>query len=213
MATTKEDLLKTLSLLDHTDPTQWTDDGLPRMDVIQTLAGDKTITRAQVNDVNPGFARADLSKTATEAKNTTIIDGAPEVQASGDDGFDPSMEPEVNGPGEQLTEDQVKAILARRIVDADRNLEAARTATSEAHANERKCEKRADRARFDFQRRFPPISVAENIQQHLARQQEMLLEKVTGQGAHGRDQLDQAMERRNSRGWSRPSRPVQNSAG
>jgi hypothetical protein len=122
------------------------------------------------------------------------------------------MEPEIDGPGEQLSEDEVRAILARRIRDADTNLEDARRATAEARDNERRCEQRTTRARNDFNRRFPPISAAENIQTHLKRQQELLMERVTGEGGHGRGQLDQAMERRNSRGWSRPSRPVQNTS-
>lgn len=200
----KTEILEALQKLDPTDDTHWTDDGAPRMDALQNLTDDKTLTRAQVNDAAPQFSRPKAGEEPGVA---------PPIQAAseGNNGlFDDGMDPEVDGPGEQLTEDQVRAILARRIRDSEAALQASRAATNEARAEERRAEQRVTRATADFQRRFPPISQAENIKQHLASQQQRLMDEVAYRGDNGRGQLDIAMQRRNSRGWSRPSRPVQN---
>jgi hypothetical protein len=202
MATTKEDILKALAKLDHTDDNQWTDDGGPRMGKLQEFTNDKTLTRAQVNAAAPQFSRATAQATSEDLLGPAT---APVVAS---DDFDDMMEPEIDGPGEQLTEDQVRAILARRVRTADENLIAARAATSLARQEEINAERRATRALLEFQRRFPPIHASEAIHAHLAAQQQRLLEQVTGNGQYGRSQIDQGMERRNSRGWSRPSRPV-----
>lgn len=203
--TTKDDILEALAKLDPADDTQWTDDGGPRMDVLQKLTDDKALTRAKVNEAAPQFSR-ESAKTAALGHETgvapAVADGGTVLE------FDDSMEPEVNGSGEPLTEDEVKAILARRIRDAEQALIEARAATNDARHEERKAEQRVTRATLDFQRRFPPISQSEAIQQHLAAQQKRLYESVTGQGAYGRSQIDQGMERSNTRGWTRPVRSL-----
>lgn len=209
MATDKETLIEVLHSLDHSDDLLWTDDGLPTVKAVQDIAGDTSITRAKINDAAPGFAR----KVELEGNNGLVGDetgGAPasEIQASTADAFDASLEPEVNGPGESLTEEEVKAILQRRVHDAEAAVEASRTAISEANAAYVRNLKRVDRARADLNRKFPPMDFSDNIQQHIANQQRLLMERVTG--GEGKGQLDQAMAVRNRRGWTRPERPVNN---
>jgi hypothetical protein len=209
MATSKDDLIQILKLLASDNDTNWTDDGLPRVDAVQKIAKDLTITRANINDACPGFARNVVSAEAI-ADVAEYAEANPLELLDGDDGFDPAMEPEIDGSGPQLSEDQVRAILSNRIDTANQNLNNAQRAAAEAVREVRRCEVRLDKAHTDKNRRFPAITAAANIKQHLAAQQQRLLENVTGTGANGRDQLDQAMEKRNSRGWSRPSRPVVN---
>lgn len=43
--------------LDVTDDSLWTADGLPRVDVVQELVDDDTITRQQITDADPSFSR------------------------------------------------------------------------------------------------------------------------------------------------------------
>ena len=55
MTTPNEAIQEILAKLDLTDDTNWTEDGSPALGVIQKLANDPSITRAQINDANPGF--------------------------------------------------------------------------------------------------------------------------------------------------------------
>lgn len=206
MATDKNDLVEILQNLDHADDSHWTDDGLPIVKIVQELTGDKTITRAQLNDAAPGFSR----KVGDAGIAGDETGGAPasEVQASDDGLFDDRMDPDIDGPGVPLTEEEAEAILRRRVSDSELALEASRKAIADAQAEFIRASKRVDRSRADLNRRFPPLGFSENIQQHLAKQQQLLMERVTG-GA-GKGQLDQAMAIRNRRGWTRPERPVNN---
>lgn len=209
MPITKEAIAEVLNSLDHTNDAIWTDDGSPLVSEVQRLANDKTITRAQINDALPGFARKIADATANEDEPAT--GGEPElapkstVNTAPGAPFDDRMEPEVNGAGEPLSEDQVRAILTRRIRDAEQALTDARMRTSESRQEERKCEQRLARAHADHQRHYPAITAAENIKQHLESQQRQLRERVTGVGSGGGiSQVDQAMQRSNKRGWTRP---------
>ncbi len=223
MPATKEQIIEALAKLKQTDDTHWTDDGAPRVDAVCKLADDVSITRAQINDAYPGFARVATAKPATptverepDATDEVIrarvrdLTMPSDVRALAEEFVD--KDPEIDGPGEQMTEGEMKAILAKRITVAESNLEKARTGVNDAQQYQRDCERRVSKARVDFAHYFPPISAAANIKQHLASQQARLLAEVESQGDHGRGQLDQAMQRRNSRGWSRPSRPVNNTA-
>src|SRR6266704_2800443 len=80
MPTEKAAIAEALQSLDHTDDNLWTDDGSPLVSEIQRLTNDKTITRAQINDAIPGFAR--------KTKDSVAEDEQP-----GDSGTD--FEPEV----------------------------------------------------------------------------------------------------------------------
>lgn len=204
-------ILATLAKLDKIDDTQWTDDGLPRVNVVQALVDDPTLTRAKLNEIAPGFSR-NPPVAKNEGYGGAVLTASDDtiIEASGEDEFDPRIEPEIDGRGEQLSEDQVRAILTRRIGDAELRLEAARHAVNDANAELRRAEQRVQRAVSDSQRRFPPISAAANIKAHLSAQQDRLIAEVAERGNYGTNQLDQAMQRRNSRGWSRPARPVQN---
>lgn len=55
-------ITQALSQLDPADNAHWTADGMPRMDVVEKLVGDSSITRKNVTDAAPDFTR----DTATE---------------------------------------------------------------------------------------------------------------------------------------------------
>lgn len=56
-----------LSALDPKNDSHWTSDGSPRMDVLQELTGDDTLTRKQVKEASPTFARDTAGKAPPEA--------------------------------------------------------------------------------------------------------------------------------------------------
>lgn len=169
----KEAIAEILQNLDNTKDELWTDDGSPLVSEIQRLANDKTITRAQINEAMPGFARKTASNETgvapvETAKNTTIAP-ASEVQAE-DDGF---LTPEEE-------HEKIRGIAQQRVRDAELALSEAKAHTTEAYRAEKQAEQRLTRALQQYSAKFPPMTEAANIKQHLARQQEVLRERITG---------------------------------
>jgi hypothetical protein len=64
-ATSPPTLEQALATLDPDDDAAWTADGLPRMDVLEALIGDKSITREQVDAI--GFTREKARQYRAEA--------------------------------------------------------------------------------------------------------------------------------------------------
>lgn len=54
----KEKIIETLLKLDKTNDNQWTQDGLPKVDVLKFLSGGETWTRDQISEAAPGFTRS-----------------------------------------------------------------------------------------------------------------------------------------------------------
>lgn len=50
-------IVEALSRLDPENDEHWTNDGMPRVEVVQGLAGDASIMRADINNASPGFDR------------------------------------------------------------------------------------------------------------------------------------------------------------
>lgn len=199
MATEQQALVEALNTLDHKDDAQWTDDGSPRVDVIQKICNDVTVTRAQINAALPGFQRKsketiDEETQKPEVKTTTM---PPALKADADDDLD---DLDTN-----LTDDELKAIAKQRVDDAETALTAAKGEVAEAQRKVGRLEMRHDRALKQFHAKFPPLSQEENIQLHIAAQQRALYERVTGKAApvavlNPLDQRMQDRKRDNGRG-------------
>lgn len=180
----KEAIKEILEGLDHTNDALWTEDGSPLVTEIQRLANDKTVTRAQINDALPGFVRKTKDSNSEEVQPgdepeavTETSEKAPAIVAP--DMSTPPGEDELDDPIDE--NDRLRKIAYQRVLDADTNLAEAKNAVSDAQRNVVRAEQRHERALQTYSSKYPPISVAENIKQHLARQQEVLREKVTGQ--------------------------------
>jgi hypothetical protein len=178
MATPKDAIKEVLQSLDHTNDALWTDDGSPLVAEVQRLANDKTITRGQINEAFPGFVR--------KTKDSVTEDEQPEDEA-GETGGIEALAPTSDVQAEQdgfLTDEEehenIRGIAQRRVRDAQQALTDAKAHTAEAHRLELQAEQRLTRALQQYSAKFPPMSAAENIKQHLARQQEVLRERVTG---------------------------------
>ncbi len=205
MPTSKEAIAEVLKSFDHTTDDIWTDDGAPLVSEVARLTNDKAITRAQINEALPGFARKtsetiDENTQAPVAKNVTITLPPQELEDQG-----------ANDPTSQLSTDDIRAILTRRVRDAEQGLVDARNAAASARQAETAAEQRLSRAILNHQRRFPPISVAENIKAHLAAQGRLAMERA-GLAEDGRSQIDISMDISRRRGFKRPSRPINNAA-
>lgn len=187
MPTPKEAIKEVLLSLDHADHTLWTDDGSPLVTEIQRLANDKTITRAQINEALPGFARktdesiAEDVQPAAEGDETGGIDPNPLDEVASTDTIitdDPAAEDLSLSP--EQDQERLRGLAFQRVQDAEVALFAAKDAVSDAHAVVVKAEQRHARALQLYAAKYPPLSASENIQRHIARQQEILRERVTG---------------------------------
>ena len=81
-----EQIKAALAQLDPTIDAHWTSDGSPRMDIIQHLSGDASITRKMVTDTDPTFTRK--------------ADEADEPTAAVEDAQEPMVEAEAPMPSE-----------------------------------------------------------------------------------------------------------------
>lgn len=54
----KEKIVETLLKLDPKNDNQWTQEGLPKVDVLKFLSGGETWTREQITEAAPGFTRS-----------------------------------------------------------------------------------------------------------------------------------------------------------
>jgi len=189
-----------LAQLKHGDDSHWTEDGLPRVDVIQKLAHDGEIKRADISAAIPGYVR---KGGATGESSDTAVDAAPQpVNIEVDVG--PALDAAPEGDGEYLTEDEVRAILDQNVEDAKGQLEAARQKIRDGQAEERAATRAIAKALDDRQRRFPPITPMDNIKAHLASEQ---AKRIAAHNAMP-NRVDMAFAAGNSRGWKRPVRPA-----
>lgn len=170
-----EDIKKALTELDSGNDAHWTDDGLPRIDVIQTLLKDPTVKRKDVNEAAPGFSRAGTEGT-TEPEDVQPGDPvAAEAEAGADlendDGYNLDTQDPLSDVA-RLDPAQLKGLMEVRIAQAQERLTTARQATREAMEYERKCMNWADKSKLDYNRRFPPMHPSDAIKAHLASQLE-----------------------------------------
>jgi hypothetical protein len=192
--TTPEQIIAALQTLDSGNDGHWTDDGLPRVDVIQALTKDPTLKRKDIEAAKPGWSRADLTQNDGEpndpAEFNTSGNGSPSVDHEADELL-----------GVQTDEDTLRQLMLDKIERANERLQAARAASSAAREHEFKCTRWLDEAKIAFHRRFPPMTANAAIKAHIAAQQRLKLERVDG-----RSQIDITMGDRGRRGTNRPQR-------
>jgi hypothetical protein len=197
MTTPKAAISEALDQLDQKNDALWTDDGSPIVAEVQRLCNDKSITRAQINDASPGFARKMVSldeKTQEPVAAIVATDPGP---------LDDDLEDLV---GE---DEQPREMLARHVREAELAIQEAKKALAEAHRHVVNCERIHSKKLMLYNSKFPPISAAQNIKDHLARQQEILYERVTGEkmpSAILQNPIDATMsDRKRSNGRNRPA--------
>lgn len=191
MPTEKAAIAEALQSLDQTNDALWTDDGSPLVAEVQRVCNDKSITRAQINDALPGFARKTADSVTEEVQPDAEPDEAgidPAVIATAPNTAAETMvaqaqdalDADESGLSPEQEQERLRGIAYGRVRDAELALVQAKEKVSEAQRAVVFAEQRHERALNLFSAKYPPISSAENIKQHLARQQEVLRERVTG---------------------------------
>lgn len=170
MPTPKAALSEALLQLDPKDDVNWTDDGSPSVAAVQRICNDKEITRAQINDASPGFVRKIVTIDEKTQKPVAAVADKPQGTVD-EDGEDEDM----------FTEDeQPREMLARHVREAELAIQEAQKELAEAHRKVANCQRIHAKKLMLYNSKFPPISAEQNIKDHLARQQEILYERVTG---------------------------------
>jgi hypothetical protein len=111
-------IINALTRLDHDDDSQWTPEGLPRVSVVQRLAGDTTITLRDIRQVAPDFCRvldplADpLAEPVEVTGSLDVADPVDDVQVEADQVEDVPLEPEppmtVHAANQQLADSHIR---------------------------------------------------------------------------------------------------------
>lgn len=85
-----------LSTLDPGDDSQWTNEGLPRIDVVANLTGDKSLKRPDITSVAPQFNREAAVKSKTE------LDPNGDEPPATDDSFEANVESKGTLPEDEV---------------------------------------------------------------------------------------------------------------
>lgn len=211
MSATKQEIIDALQSLDRTVDTNWTDDGSPRMDVLKAKLNDNDLTRKQINEALPGFNRKPdvtgdpVSQEAIEAYSLM----APPDDADTEDTplADLAADLDLDDPTRErpLSREELRDLMKARIDASTDEITDCQKAIRDANAGLIKAQQRHSRLVNDYNRRFPPLSAAANIKQHLAAHQER--KRLSVEEGLGISQVDRALAQTRKSGWNRPTRP------
>lgn len=95
----KEKIVETLLKLDPKNDNQWTQEGLPKVDVMKFLSGGETWTREQITEAAPGFTRS--NPIIGDGSNGESNEVASQQSTEGEQGQAPTQE---QGSQEQASE-------------------------------------------------------------------------------------------------------------
>lgn len=169
---TSDQIKEALQKLDSGNDAHWTDDGLPQIAAVRDLTGDQTVKRGDINSALPGFSRAGTEADAGTTDADTSLPGDP-VEAL--DGSVAGSEETIVEAADELTMDEqdLREAMKKRINDTQARVLQASEALREAATFLKKCEDWNKRAIEEYNRRFPPMTAAQAIKDHLRRHQAM----------------------------------------
>lgn len=174
MPVTPDEIVAALQKLDSGSAEHWTDDGLPRVDVVRALAKDTSITRSDINGAAPGFSRAGTDGGIKEP--TDVLPGELSADAEKEAlNSAPSAEntdTDAEADAVLMTQDELREAMKAKIQRAEDRVNDARTDIRDAQNALRKAETAHVRIVSDYNRQFPPISAAQAIKDHLRRNAE-----------------------------------------
>lgn len=202
-----------LSKLDPENDNHWTADGQPRLDTLKILTGNPGLSREDVNTAAPEFTRAQAAPQAP----------AGDPAGKGTDPVAPVAPAAPQGPAATLTAPP----LAEDSTDLDglrQEFEEATLTFNEAHTELQQMKERVDQLQKDMDAAHDKLILAtrekegDPIMGYLARQREELRVRAERQRAIQdsgvdlkaltagmRAPIDEAFQRRNTRGTSRPA--------
>lgn len=197
-AMTLKDALETL---DPANDAQWTADGLPRMDVVETLVDNKAITRKDVTEADPELCREVVTKRreAQKAKEAEEKkDDSPEVQGRQEKApkIDPQeqLRADISTLDEQIKELGVeKNAIDKIIVKTQRERDALQERSFGSHS-----------AKEDTKARMAFIKSQNKARAERYERGRRILQIVGKDAINPKCRLDQAMTRKTARGMKRP---------
>lgn len=193
------DILQALNRLDPSDDSQWTGDGLPRLDVVERLAGRRGIKRQEVTEADAEFTRDTAAARLREEMERSESEATEAEQAEG-----------------SSTEETELEALQKRL---DKARDAHRLAKAELANAQRAMDGYITRQAWSQ----PRQSSTASIQHYLGKQRELRDQKVRHQqvvdqklkeagidaATSTKSPLDQAMGRKTGFGQQRPQVPQQ----
>lgn len=183
----KDKILAALAQLDPNNDSHWNTDGLPNTGTVQRIANDQTIKRGDLQNARPGFDRETArTEAAAAAAAPADFEEAPAAPAA--PGLASATKAEavaaVAADEEvEITDDQLRALLAKRVKDAEAKLEQGRQMARDAAVMQQEGLAEINASRRDFHKYFPPLTEAQNIKAHLAAENEARAARVAHQGA------------------------------
>lgn len=224
-------IVAALAQLDPKNDNHWTDEGNPRMDTVKLFAGDSTITRDAVTAAAPGFSRANFTLPDDKAAGSSApaVSGAgsgepaagePAASASptgGDNAEDVSGDPGDTDPEPQSpTPQPQQSAVAAAFSETQQRLKDAAAAKTKADQEYAKAIVAHDASIVAVEAKPTTLATAlseyfAQIDRSNARKVEKLIEaqELRKAGfdvkADVRARIDKAMERKRTRGATRPN--------
>lgn len=179
----KDKILAALAQLDPTNDSHWNTDGLPNTGTVQRIANDQTIKRGGLQNARPGFDR-DTALAEAKAKAPADFEEAP-APGSGGGGLTPAVKAEAVAAGEvvEISDDQLRGLLSKRVKDAEQKIEQGRQLARDAVVMQQQGLEETNAARREFHKCFPPMTQAQNIKAHLAAENAARAARVATQGS------------------------------
>lgn len=221
-------ILDALGQLDPNNDEHWTADGLPRMDVIEGIVGDKAITRQQVTQAKPGFSRAAAlaatqqpaqaqgSQGSTE-QGTQAAPAAAQPPATTDPDPEQPAPDETEQPEVADSDDSDVAEAREKLADAKTALEELAAIKAKVDAEHAAQLAEVDKLTLELEELQGKETVGDAIQGYLAQQRRNLEERAQRMRAikesgvnlgeltrNLKSPIDSAMSRKTARGTQRP---------
>jgi len=197
-------LIDALKSLDPANDAQWTADGLPRMDVVETLVDNKAITRKDVTDADPELCREVATKRleAQKAQEAEVEkakenedDTHPKVQTQ-----TPKIDPQEQLRADIMTlDEQIKELgveknaIDKIIIKTQQQRDALQERSFGTHS-----------AKEDTKARMAFITSQNKARAERYERGRKILQIVGKDALNPKCKLDQAMTRKTARGLRRP---------
>lgn len=205
-----------LALLDPSDDNHWTAQGLPAMDTVCDLVGER-VTRVQVSEAAPGFERPrDDAPAEGQGEPNALPELAGDVTISAEapivlDAKEPAPPAEASAPEPVDEREAAEAEAKARVAEIRARQGEARDAIARAQAFVGECDTEIARINTELEKRFPPLSQAEQYKRIVARSREDRRKRVEAERLAlrvlhrgGKSPLDRAMASRRGFGLQRP---------
>lgn len=216
-------ILEALQQLDPTDDGHWTNQGLPRMDVVEAIVGDKGIKRGDITNAAPGFTREtpqlpeEFLKTLKpeasleeeeEEEEPLVEDGGQPPEVSEEPVTEQGKEPSQA----DLFEKEIVVLREKKAV-TEKNIEASKGELVKLNIQIDSIQRKLDRLNQNSVNLHSAVQGALQQQSKVRADRAEKMRKLHEAGfdpakIQSRAQIDAAMARKRGRGGNRPKFPT-----